>query len=232
MCFGAVGPSFGGMADSRRQLRVPRGRRSAVVVVVLALSFGGCGASHKSTTSQSTSSTSTATTTSTSPKKAAANHARPKPGKARTKPTTATHATTTTTSAPGSASNTHTTTTSHPMSASAPRPSSAAPVLTRPIHATLRGQNHAPKVNAGWSYSIAVTDAKGHPLSGTVDIEFALGGQVVGHDTPPTHPLTKGRWHDVLTFPAASIGVPLAVQAVVHTSLGSTTLDWPVKVHR
>jgi hypothetical protein len=85
-------------------------------------------------------------------------------------------------------------------------------------------------VNQAWSYSITVTDAKSHPMSGTVDIQFALAGQVVGHDTPPTHPVTNGSWHDTLKFPAASAAVPLDVQAVVHTSLGSITLDWPIKV--
>ena len=81
-----------------------------------------------------------------------------------------------------------------------------------------------------WAYSVKVTDAAGHPLYGTVDIEFAFGGQVVGHDTPPTKTLVAGRWHDSLTFPAQAVGQPLAVQAVVHTSAGSITLDWPITV--
>jgi hypothetical protein len=100
------------------------------------------------------------------------------------------------------------------------------------MRAALVGANHAPKVNQPWSYSVTATDAKGHPLSGTVAIEFALSGQVVGHDTPPTHPVTDGHLHDTLKFPAPAVGVPLEVQAVVHTTLGSLTLDWPITVQR
>jgi hypothetical protein len=91
--------------------------------------------------------------------------------------------------------------------------------------------NHAPKVGKGWPYSVHVRDASGHPLSGSVDIEFTFAGQVVGRDTPPTHPITNGLWHDVLTFPRASLGYQLVFQTVVHTKLGSVTLGCPVKSH-
>jgi hypothetical protein len=87
-------------------------------------------------------------------------------------------------------------------------------------------------MNVGWSYSVRVTDAAGNPLSGTVDVEFVFGGQVVGRDTPPTHPVTNGRWHDTLKFPAAAVGMPLTFQTVVHTRLGSITLDWPITVKK
>lgn len=100
------------------------------------------------------------------------------------------------------------------------------------VRGVLHASNHTPTVNKPWSYSVKVTDAAGHPLSGTVDIEFAFDGQVVGHDTPPTHPVTAGGWHGTLTFPPQSIGQPISLQAVVHTSAGSITLDWPVKVHK
>ncbi|MGO9754376.1 MAG: hypothetical protein ACLP22_23425 [Solirubrobacteraceae bacterium] len=85
-------------------------------------------------------------------------------------------------------------------------------------------------MNKPWAYTVKVTDAAGGPLSGTVDIEFAFGGQVVGHDTPPTHPVRSGAWHGTLTFPAAAEGEPISVQAVVHTSAGSIALDWPISV--
>ncbi len=103
-------------------------------------------------------------------------------------------------------------------------------VTTGPVHGTLRGENHAPKVKRAWSYSVAVTDAAGRPLSGNVAIQFVFNGQVVGRDTPPTHPITNGGWHDRVTFPAPAIGMPLSFRAVVHTSRGSITLDWPIKV--
>jgi len=56
-------------------------------------------------------------------------------------------------------------------------------VSTGPVHGTLTGQNHAPKVDQASRYSLKVTDAAGRPLSGTVDIGFVFAGQVVGHDT-------------------------------------------------
>jgi len=79
---------------------------------------------------------------------------------------------------------------------------------------------------------VTVTDASGHPLSGTVDIEFVYGPVVVGRDRPPTHPVTNGGWHDTLEFPADAVGEPLIFRAIVHTRLGSITLDWPIKVRQ
>ena len=100
------------------------------------------------------------------------------------------------------------------------------------IHARFTGQSHRPVVGRPWHYLVTVSDGQGHPLSGTVDIEFVYGGAVVGHDTPPTHPVRNGRWHDFLKFPAPAVGEPLNVQAVVHTSLGVKTLDFPIRVSR
>ncbi|MGZ4332260.1 MAG: hypothetical protein ACXVXL_30210 [Solirubrobacteraceae bacterium] len=99
-------------------------------------------------------------------------------------------------------------------------PSTTAPTTGRPsvssgpVRETLTGGNHAPVVNKTWRYSLMVTDASGRPLSGTVDIEFVFGGVVVGRDRPPTHPVTNGRWHDTLEFPATAVGEPLTFRAV------------------
>ncbi len=122
------------------------------------------------------------------------------------------------------------TTSSAQATATSAQSAGASSVTTGPVQGTLRGQNHAPKVNRTWSYSVTVTDAAGHPLSGTVAIQFVFNGQVVGRDTPPTHPITNGGWRDRVTFPAPAIGMPLSFRAVVHTSRGSITLDWPIKV--
>ena len=111
-------------------------------------------------------------------------------------------------------------------------PASTSSVSAGPVHGRLIADNHAPVVNKDWHYSLTVTDAAGHPLSGTVDIEFVFSGVVVGRDTPPTHPVTAGRWHDTVRFPAASVGKPLTFRAVVHTRLGSMTLDWPIMVRQ
>ncbi len=130
-----------------------------------------------------------------------------------------------------SSSPSSTTTTATTATTSSPAGGTAS-VTSGPVRGALHALNHAPVVNKLWPYTVTVADAAGKPLSGTVDIEFVFGGQVVGHDTPPTHPIKDGRWHDKLTFPAAAVGQPLTFRAVVHTNAGSITLDWPVKVQR
>ena len=80
-----------------------------------------------------------------------------------------------------------------------------------------------------WLYSVLATDPSGHALSGTVDTMFVFNGVVVGHEVPPTHPLTNGRLDNKVTFPARAVGIPLALRVVIHTKAGTVTLDWPVK---
>lgn len=98
------------------------------------------------------------------------------------------------------------------------------------IHATLSAANHSPIANRAWPYAVTVMDASARPLSGTATIQFVFAGQVVGRDTPPTHPLRHGRWHDVLKFPARAVGIPLDFEVVVSTPAGKLTLHWPVRV--
>jgi hypothetical protein len=128
----------------------------------------------------------------------------------------------------GSASSTSSATHTTATSASAPSGAANSEVNTGPVRGKLVGDNHAPKLKANWFYTVTVTDASGHPLSGVVTTEFTFGGQVVGRETPPTHKLSGGRLHDRLNFPAPAMGQPLAVQAVVRTPKGSITLSWPV----
>lgn len=125
-----------------------------------------------------------------------------------------------------------TTTKTHPATTTTTTTTTTSSVSTGPVHGRLTAENHAPVVNKDWHYSLTVTDAAGHPLSGTVDIEFVFSGVVVGRDTPPTHPVTNGSWHDTVRFPAASVSKPLTFRAVIHTRLGSITLDWPIMVRQ
>jgi hypothetical protein len=127
----------------------------------------------------------------------------------------------TTTSTPPKPAATATTTT-----ASAPTSS----VTTGPVRASLRASDHTPVANRNWPFTVTVTDPSGHPLSGTVTVQFVFAGQVVGRDTPPTHDLKNGRWHELLKFPPRSVGIPLNFQTVVRTSAGAVTLSWPVRV--
>jgi hypothetical protein len=121
---------------------------------------------------------------------------------------------------------------SPPATATSGSAGTVAAVTTGPVRAALRGADHAPVVKRAWAYSIVATDASGHPLTGTVEVQFVYGGQVVGRDRPPTHQLTNGRWHDNLRFPSAALGIPLTFQTVVRTPAGTATLNWPVKVRQ
>jgi hypothetical protein len=130
---------------------------------------------------------------------------------------------------------------SHPASTTTKAPTTTTPVastsggvsVTRgPVHATLTGQNHDPVADKYWTYTVHVVDAKGRPLSGTLDTAFAFQGAVVGKDTPPTHRFSHGRWEEKLKFPARSEGYPLDLRVVVHTPKGSATLEWPVTVRK
>ncbi|HLY48283.1 MAG TPA: hypothetical protein VKR21_03735 [Solirubrobacteraceae bacterium] len=105
-----------------------------------------------------------------------------------------------------------------------------AAITTGSIHATLRAENHRPVIKKNWSYTVTASDSSGRPLSGTVFSQFLVAGQVVGHETPPTHHLKDGHLHDVIVFPPQSAGVPVTFETVIHTHLGSVTLGWAVKV--
>jgi hypothetical protein len=205
-----------------RQVLIP-------AALAVALGLAACGSSSKSSTSKANTSAplvaSTSTTSSTTTKaKAKHKRAAAKPHHASPKSTPAAKPHTTTTQSKSSTTtHTSTTTTHH-------KP--AAPVFTRPLHATLVGQNHDPTANKKWAYTVTALDAKGRPLSGKVDTAFAFQGTVVGHETPPVHSLKDGHLHDVITFPPRAVGEPISVQVVIHTSIGSMTLDWPVKVKK
>lgn len=102
--------------------------------------------------------------------------------------------------------------------------------LKPPVQATLVGDNHDPKVNRPWHYTVTVTDSAGHKLSGTETTHYTFGGVVVGTEQPTNVKFTNGVYHDTLEFPSAAVGHPLDVQVVVHTSIGSKTVDWAIQV--
>lgn len=118
-------------------------------------------------------------------------------------------------------------TTSTPLPATGARSISAGA-----LRATLNGQDHTPKINQPWPYSLKVTNTTGQPISGTVAIEFLLAGQIVAYDKPPTHPITNGLWQSTLKFPNSALGYPLTLRAIAHTRAGSITVNWPVTVRR
>jgi hypothetical protein len=99
-----------------------------------------------------------------------------------------------------------------------------------PVRALLTGENHSPTAKKKWTYTVHVFSPSGAPLSGTIYTEFTFNGTIEGHETPPSHKLTRGYVHDTITFPTDAEGYPLAVQVVVHSEGHSVTLDWAIKV--
>jgi hypothetical protein len=98
------------------------------------------------------------------------------------------------------------------------------------MRAELHGENHTPKIGVGWAYEVEATNVQGQPLNGKVLAQFLYNGSVVGHQSPPTLPLTNGRMsYGKDTFPAESKGIALTFEVVVTTSLGKVTLNWPVQ---
>jgi hypothetical protein len=203
--------------------------RRLVILSTIVLGLAACGSTHSSTTQSAlaTATTNQSTTatvsTSTSATTTTATHTKAK-GKPKPRTTTTRTSTSHTTSTP------HSTTTSTTHTTSAPKPKPV--TYTRPIQATLVGENHHPIANKGWTYTVTAHDANGNPLPGMLDIEFTFNGTVVGHDIPPTEHLRNGSWHEILTFPPAAVGQPIALQVVLHTPIGTKTLVWPVVVRK
>jgi hypothetical protein len=146
------------------------------------------------------------------------------------KSTTA-RSTASTSSASSTASASSATAPSTSAASASPTGATSPTVTTGPVRVTLHGSSHNPAAGKLWSYSVHVTDAGGHPLSGTVDTDFVVAGLgVVGKETPPVHPLKNGVLNDQVTFPAQAAGEPLMLVTVVHTSAGSVAVGWPVSV--
>ena len=109
-------------------------------------------------------------------------------------------------------------------------PTTGATVPAQSIHATLLGQSHHPAVGRPWRYTVTVTDAQGHPLSGTETTHYAFNGVIVGTEQPQNVSFTHGRYVDTIEFPGAAVGHPLELQVVVDAGQGSVTLHWPIEV--
>jgi len=100
------------------------------------------------------------------------------------------------------------------------------------IRVTIVGQNHHPRVGKKWTYTVNVTNARGQRLSGTETTHYLYNGSVVGTEKPVNVRFSNGSYHDTISFPAAAVGSPLTVQAVVKTSQGSGSAGWSIEVVR
>jgi hypothetical protein len=226
----------GGCVDRRLRGRIEAGYGKVV---------GRGGAQHDSSTTPSESSTTSSTTAADKKnKRKAADKKTPSnnrgssgttthSGSSTTTSRTAHHSPTSTHSGGSAPTATSSARTTAPVPTVPPLPSPTVSGSSGGLSASLHADNHAPKAAKLWYYSVRAVDSGGHALSGTVDTEFVFGGQVVGREAPPTHPLKSGLLdRDGVTYPARSIGIPLTFRVVIHTDLGTVTLNWPVQVKR
>jgi hypothetical protein len=246
------------MRVARVRLGLPACAPGAMLTALcLSVVLAACGSStHKSSsaagaksitagalaTSQAVSAATTTTTSSQTGHKAAAKKAKSSSG-SKHKSSGGSTSQTTHTTAPSSTTSstaTHSTTTTHTTSSHTTPAARTVHGLPSPeitaasgrVRVWLHAPNHSPTVGKRWHYQVLAADASGHPLAGTVDTEFVFNGTVVGREAPPTHPLTQGLLKDGVTYPAPSIGIQLTFRVVIHTHLGSVTLNWPVKSHK
>ncbi len=97
------------------------------------------------------------------------------------------------------------------------------------IVAVLHAPGHTPKVG-NWPITIDLT-RNGHPIHGHISYAFLFGGQVVSTQPVGTHsPDFVGVFHDIITWPARSAGLPLTFRVVITTPYGVKDVDYPVKV--
>jgi hypothetical protein len=99
-----------------------------------------------------------------------------------------------------------------------------------PFKATFSAPSHHPIVNKNWPITVNVTDLSGKPLAATLQMNFLLGTLRVGRvDNGKIHHFT-GRYHEIITFPMASVGHQLTLQAVVKAKGKTKKLPWTISV--
>lgn len=96
--------------------------------------------------------------------------------------------------------------------------------------ATLVAPNHHPVVNKNWFITVTVTNLSGKPIAATLRMNVLLGSLRVGQvDNGKVYHFV-GRYHEIITWPAAAVGHQLTLQAVVKVKGKTKTLLWPLSV--
>jgi hypothetical protein len=105
----------------------------------------------------------------------------------------------------------------------------------KPLHVTIVGQDHTPRVGKKWHYEVTVRNAAGKPVASRIHLQFLLGSFPVGE--VGVHVVKNGRWSETFgtpgnpPFPASARGQHLILQATV-TAKGYATAKarWPINV--
>jgi hypothetical protein len=94
------------------------------------------------------------------------------------------------------------------------------------VTASLHAVTHHPTVGRPWPIHFTVTRG-GRPVKASVSYEYLYGGQVVARRS---HYTFTGRFSDIFVWPAAAIGYPLTLRAVIVSEGVTINLDYSVQV--
>jgi hypothetical protein len=113
-------------------------------------------------------------------------------------------------------------------------PATSATEMVRklPFRAKIIAPNNDPIANKSRPITIKVTDLKGKPIRATLTMRVTSLGVVVGKIDNGKIYHFVGRHHEKITWPVASIGQPIALQAVVKAKGKTRFLSWPIHVKK
>lgn len=109
-----------------------------------------------------------------------------------------------------------------------PAPSAAPSALS--FKAAFSAPSHHPVVNKNWPITVTVTDLSGKPVAATVQMNVLLGSLQVGQIDNGKIYHFVGRYHEIITWPQASVGHKLTLQSVVKVKGKTKKLSWAVSV--
>jgi hypothetical protein len=97
--------------------------------------------------------------------------------------------------------------------------------------ANLTATSHHPIVNnKKWAITVTVSDLSGKPIAATLRMNVLFNGGVVGKiDNGKVYHFV-GRHHEFISWPQASVGLSLTLQAVVTAKGQTKKLVWPIAV--
>jgi hypothetical protein len=119
----------------------------------------------------------------------------------------------------------------HQTTTSASIPTTTSPHIVKPTFgAHFSALNHHPVVNENWPVKLKVTDRAGKPVAATLRMQVLLGTVVEGPvDNGAVHRFV-GKYHEFITWPLASKGINLTLQAIVTVGGVTKKFNWPITV--
>ena len=98
--------------------------------------------------------------------------------------------------------------------------------------AVFSAPTHHPVVNRNWPITVTVADPAGKPIAATLQMNVLFAGAQVGQIDNGKIYHFVGRYHELITWPPASIGQPLTLQSVVTVKGKTQKLLFTVSVVR